>query len=290
MATRYVYDPFGNLLAEADDQNNITRKYIYGGGVIAMATPDARYCYHFNGTGSTVALTDMTGTVVNSYAYEPFGQILAEQESIPQPFKFVGKYGVMAEPNGLYYMRARYYDPTVGRFISEDPLGFGGGDVNLYAYVMNNPISLIDPSGLSDVGISSYEGHEYSLTQARGISYDLQGELYIDGNRVKITLGMIPPPGLGGLTGAVEGTACRGAISAGVRTEARNLTEQLTLKEAQAGAGNRIMQGQIKDPRFPEDTWAKMQHVHEAPEGESIVIHYWQQLKEGFRTGFKFKD
>ncbi len=148
VAARYVYDPFGNLLAEADDQNNITRKYIYGSGLIAMATPSTRYCYHFNGTGSTAALTDMTGAVVNSYAYEPFCQILAEQETVPQPFKFVGKYGVMADPNGLYYMRARYYDPSVGRFISEDPLGFGGGDVNLYVYVGNNSMNFIDPFGL----------------------------------------------------------------------------------------------------------------------------------------------
>ncbi|MDD5452109.1 MAG: RHS repeat-associated core domain-containing protein [Desulfovibrionales bacterium] len=54
----------------------------------------------------------------------------------------------MTEPNGFYYMRARYYDPNVGRFISEDPIGFEGGDVNLYAYVGNNPIMLIDPLGL----------------------------------------------------------------------------------------------------------------------------------------------
>ncbi len=54
----------------------------------------------------------------------------------------------MAEPDGFYYMRARYYDPQVGRFISEDPIGFAGEDVNLYAYVSNNPILLIDPWGL----------------------------------------------------------------------------------------------------------------------------------------------
>jgi len=55
---------------------------------------------------------------------------------------------VMAEPNGFYYMRARYYDPEVGRFVSEDPIGFEGGDVNLYAYVQNNPVMFVDPSGL----------------------------------------------------------------------------------------------------------------------------------------------
>ncbi|MBI5206022.1 MAG: RHS repeat-associated core domain-containing protein [Nitrospirae bacterium] len=54
----------------------------------------------------------------------------------------------MTEPNGFYYMKARYYDPKVGRFISEDPIGFEGGDVNLMAYVGNNPLLLIDPLGL----------------------------------------------------------------------------------------------------------------------------------------------
>ena len=53
----------------------------------------------------------------------------------------------MTEPKGLYYMRARYYDPEVGRLISEDPTGFDGGDVNLSAYVANNPILLVDPDG-----------------------------------------------------------------------------------------------------------------------------------------------
>ncbi|MEM5789327.1 MAG: RHS repeat-associated core domain-containing protein, partial [Syntrophobacteraceae bacterium] len=159
VVTKYIYDPWGNLLAEANESNQITRKYIYGRGLVALkesATQGlpARYCYHFNATGHTVALTDMSGTVVNSYAYDPFGVILAQQESIPQPFKFVGQYGVMAEPaltpdqTGLYYMRARYYDPNVGRFISEDPLGFGGGDVNLFAYVQNDPVNAIDPWGL----------------------------------------------------------------------------------------------------------------------------------------------
>lgn len=117
-----------------------------------MVTPsDEVYCYHFNATGSTVAMTDSSQTMVNKYAYDPFGKVTNQEEAIPRPFKFVGQYGVMTEPNGFYYMRARYYDPNVGRFISEDPIGFEGGDVNLYAYVGNNPVNLIDPLGLSDM-------------------------------------------------------------------------------------------------------------------------------------------
>ena len=152
VVTRYIYDPWGNLLAEADGDGNITRTYIYGHGLLAMRTAGGDlYCYHFNATGSTVALTDSAGGIVSSYAYDPFGNLLGQQENISQPFKFVGQYGVMAEANdSLYYMRARYYDPRVGRFISEDPIGFAGGDVNLYGYVGNDPVNRADPWGLSD--------------------------------------------------------------------------------------------------------------------------------------------
>ena len=81
----------------------------------------------------------------------------------------------MAETNGFYYMRARYYDPLNGRFISEDPLGFDGGDVNLYVYSGNNPVLLVDPWGLTwqqdvefvarGVGAIIVESHIYLAEQ-----------------------------------------------------------------------------------------------------------------------------
>lgn len=149
VTTKYIYDATGNLLAEADSNNVITRYYVYGAGLLAMVTPqDQVYNYHYNTTGSTVAITDQNQTMVNKYAYDPFGNSVNQQETITQPFKYVGQYGVMSEPNGFYYMKARYYDPQVGRFISEDPLGFDGGDVNLMAYVGSNPVNRVDPSGL----------------------------------------------------------------------------------------------------------------------------------------------
>jgi RHS repeat-associated protein len=147
--TRYIYDAGGNLLAEADGSNNITKYYIHGLGLMAMVTPTNQvYTYHFNAVGSTIAMTDSSQAMVNKYAYDAFGNIVNQQETVSQSFKFVGQFGVMTEPNGFYYMRARYYDPQVGRFISEDPIGFGGGDENLMAYVGSNPVNLIDPSGL----------------------------------------------------------------------------------------------------------------------------------------------
>ena len=148
--TRYVYDASGNLIAEADANNVIQSYYIYGAGLLAMVTAsNDLYCYHFDATGNTVALTNGSKAIVNKYAYTPFGTISSSSlENIHQPFTFVGQFGVMTEPGGLYYMKARYYDPNVGRFISEDPIGFDGGDINLHAYVKNNPIMLVDPMGL----------------------------------------------------------------------------------------------------------------------------------------------
>ncbi|MBI5695630.1 MAG: hypothetical protein HZC51_07820 [Nitrospirae bacterium] len=99
-----------NLLAETDGSNNVTRYYVYGAGLLAMVTPVGEvYCYHFNATGGTVALTDQAQSIVNKYSYDPFGNVGTQVEAIAQPFKYVGQFGVMAEPSGFYYMRARYY-------------------------------------------------------------------------------------------------------------------------------------------------------------------------------------
>lgn len=185
VTTKYVYDAGGNLLAEADANNNITRYYVYGAGLLAMVTPsDQVYNYHFNANGSTIAITDQSQVMVNKYLYDPFGFVGNQQENIAQPFKFVGQYGVMAEPNGLYYMKARYYDQMVGRFISEDPLGFDGGDVNLSAYTSNNPVNYIDPSGLDGVNtvsaITTIAGTIQSVTSPQTTAGQLVTGIAVD--------------------------------------------------------------------------------------------------------------
>ncbi|MDP2392408.1 MAG: RHS repeat-associated core domain-containing protein, partial [Methylococcaceae bacterium] len=148
--TKYVYDAAGNLLAEANQANQITKYYIYGKGLTALvdATSNQLYVYHFDGTGHTVALTNASQQTQNTYAYDPYGKLMAQTEAIQQPFKYAGQVGIQAEGNNLYDMRARYYDANLGRFISEDPAGFIDG-TNLYAYVGGNPIMLVDPSGLA---------------------------------------------------------------------------------------------------------------------------------------------
>ncbi len=162
VTTKYVYDMNGNLLAEADVNNIITKYFIHGRGLLAMVTPtDQVYNYHFNNIGSTIAMTDQSQAIVNKYSYDEFGKVLNQVAAVPQPFKYVGQYGVMHESNGFYYMRARYYDPKVGRFISEDPIGLAGG-INQFVYVGNKPVNRIDPMGLFEIEVSDPWGRSGS--------------------------------------------------------------------------------------------------------------------------------
>jgi len=95
--------------------------------------------------GSTLGLTDSTGTLQTQYTYEPFGNTTASGLGSANPFQYTGREN---DGTGLYFYRARYYSPTLQRFISEDPLDLGGGDLNLYAYVRNSPTNFTDSSGM----------------------------------------------------------------------------------------------------------------------------------------------
>jgi RHS repeat-associated protein len=131
-----------------DGGNTLNAYYICGLGLLYKVDDGGNaYYYHYTFTGNTAAMTDQAENIVNSYAYTPFGELAGKDETVSNPFRYVGKFGVMDDGSGLLYMRARYYDPDLGRFITKDPIGFAGG-VNLYAYVGGNPVGLIDPLGL----------------------------------------------------------------------------------------------------------------------------------------------
>ncbi len=94
--------------------------------------------------GTTRSFTDVSGSVTSSLAYDSFGNVTSGSPSTR--YTYTGREG--DSDLGLMYYRARWYDPSQGRFVSEDPIGFGGGDINVYAYVVNNPSNLSDPQGL----------------------------------------------------------------------------------------------------------------------------------------------
>jgi len=106
---------------------------------------------HADHLGSKRLITDESGTNVSEYEYDPYGQRTAASEGIEQPYAFTG--WEFDGESGLYYYSAGYYDARQGRFLSEDPIGFNGGDANLYRYVVNDPIRWFDPTGLRLTGL-----------------------------------------------------------------------------------------------------------------------------------------
>ena len=134
----YVWTPSGRLLYMID------------------AADGAVFFPHFDRTGNTLALTDAKGRITDAYAYDPFGNLLARQGGHSQPFTYVGQYGVRAEGDGkkhlIYHMRARFYDPDSGRFLSRERLWPALRDplqLNPYQYALNEPVTTVDFTGLS---------------------------------------------------------------------------------------------------------------------------------------------
>jgi len=136
--------------------------------VIEKQRTQRTYYYHRDHQGSITALTDEAGNIVETFLYdEAYGTILAPQGHFvagsghhTQTVKTYNPYcytGREFDSHDLYYYRARYYDPTVGRFISSDPIEFMAGDTNFYRYVGGDPVNYLDPSGLYSVSEFGYD-------------------------------------------------------------------------------------------------------------------------------------
>jgi len=104
-----------------------------------------QYYYLNNAHGDVEAMIDPSGVVANRYRYDAFGNILEAKERVHNRFKYAGEQ--YDEVTGQYYLRARFYNPVVGRFTQEDV--YRGDGLNLYAYVGSNPVNYVDPSGYS---------------------------------------------------------------------------------------------------------------------------------------------
>jgi RHS repeat-associated protein len=144
--TRYLYDR-ADMIKEYDGADTLLATYRHGPGMdepIAMVRGGQTFYYHADWLGSVMGLTDTNQTLVQSYGYDGFGN-LDQPGVIQNPYTYTGRQ--YDAETGLYYYRARYYDPKAGRFLQQDPIRFRGG-VNFYAYVGNNPLKYRDPYGL----------------------------------------------------------------------------------------------------------------------------------------------
>ena len=154
--TEYVTDTSGSLsrLLLAYEADGTTTSYAYGAeGLTAQynSGTEQNLLYHYDNIGSTTLLTNLTGTIIERFAYGTYGELLQKAKNAVR-FLYNGSYGVVTDENGLYYMRARYYNPDIKRFLNQDiKVGdiSNGQGLNRYAYCEGNPVSMVDPFGLS---------------------------------------------------------------------------------------------------------------------------------------------
>jgi RHS repeat-associated protein len=178
--TTFAYDGDGRRVLRWDGTSGTT-KYVWDGQTVLLETSGSNVIqavhtlrpfgygkelsqrrsgvssYHlFDGLGSTDRLTSGAGSVTDSYLYNGFGQIITSSGSTSNALRFVGQQGYAYESAlVLYFVGTRWYNPLTGAFVSKDPIGFAGRDSNLYRYVGNDPIGVVDPSGLNS-GLFSF--------------------------------------------------------------------------------------------------------------------------------------
>ena len=158
--TVFTYDNEGNLVKQSDGTN--TLEFMYdGNGLCGVKCNNENYLYRKNAQGDITHILDSTGMVVAKYVYDAWGNHaildgngndLASGVGILNPFRYRGYY--YDTETDLYYLQTRYYDPEVGRFISQDDVSYLAPDningLNLYAYCGNNPVMATDPTGTTE--------------------------------------------------------------------------------------------------------------------------------------------
>ena len=144
--TNYLYNGV-NIIEEVNSTGALLTHYTQNEGVdkpLAQLRSGTTSYYEQDALGSVTSLSNSAGNLANTYIFDSFGNLSVSTGSLTNPFQYTGR--DYDSETGLRYHRARYYDPIVGRFLNQDPIGVAGG-INFYAYVRNSPAVQVDPGG-----------------------------------------------------------------------------------------------------------------------------------------------
>ena len=141
--TNFVLDDEGRVIEERSSDGELVAQIIWDGDLPSKYVYNGQtYDYVCNSYGDVIALLDQDGKKVNSYSYDIWGKLESSEETVPNAIRYRHEY--YDTESGFYYLRGRYYDPSIRRFTTPDPAEDG---INWYSYCGNNPLDYIDPSG-----------------------------------------------------------------------------------------------------------------------------------------------
>jgi RHS repeat-associated protein len=277
VATSFLYD--GTNVVQEQTGGSPTANMLTGmrpDEVLGRSDAAGTWSLISDALGNAVALTDSAGIVQTRYSYEPFGKTAITGVANTNTAQYTRREN---DGTGLYYYRARYYSPAYARFISEDPIGFGGG-LDLYAYVGNDPISRKDPLGLmsmfqcvmAGIGIGGIVG-----LVAGGVVGIATGPLVI----------FVSP--VGALIGSVGGAITGGIVGAALCNSPTTLTCERTAPPVKPGndktCNEHLIDCMNARSRFPEPRWgsAACQACHDLCVGSGTGT--WPAYWDSFRWG-----
>ena len=146
---KYLWANLTTLLAIYDKDDNLLQRFEYADQrmPVAMTQDGQKYYLHYDQVGSLRAVTDDSQNIVKEITYDTYGNILTDSnEAFKVPFGFAG--GLYDTDTKLTRFGYRDYDAYTGKWTAKDPIGFGGGDSNLYGYVLGDSVNFVDPKGL----------------------------------------------------------------------------------------------------------------------------------------------